>query len=57
MWRHEQEVAALGRHHAEFGGRRLRAHAEEAERCADQDDLAEAQVRNTKIVEMQLSVR
>jgi hypothetical protein len=43
MRRHEQEVAALRRHHAEFGGRRLRAHAEEAERRADQDDLAEAQ--------------
>ena len=40
--RHEQEVAALRRHHAEFGGRRLRAHAEEAERRADQDDLAKA---------------
>src|SRR6478736_486675 len=43
MRRHEQEVAALRRHHAEFGRRRLRAHAEEAERRADQDDLAEAQ--------------
>ena len=41
--RHEQEVAALRRHHAELGGRRLRAHAEEAQRRADQDDLAEAQ--------------
>src|SRR5271166_357125 len=42
MWRHEQEVAPLRRHHAELRGRRLRTQAEEAEPRADQDDLAEA---------------
>jgi hypothetical protein len=30
-------------HHVEFGGRRLRTHAEAAQRRGDQDDLTEDQ--------------